>query len=243
MQKISILMYHQVGVFKNPRAHRATFCHVKRFRAQMFYLHHFGYRVVPLEKAVQGLFGGERLGRHSVVLTFDDGYQNVYDFALPVLQRYGFPATVFLVSGLVGGTARWLADDGRESPDLLNASGILDLRKKNITFGSHTMSHPRLTRLDPVGRDEELRRSKVELEALLGQKIHYFCYPYGDFNDGVAAAVKEAGYQAALTCIRGSATSSDDPFILPRKAISFGDSLAGFFWKLHMKHKKKHASL
>jgi peptidoglycan/xylan/chitin deacetylase (PgdA/CDA1 family) len=144
---------------------------------------------------------------------------------------------------LVGGTAKWLADDGRESPDLLNASGIIELSKKNITFGSHTMSHPRLTRLDPVRRDEEVRRSKLELETLLGEKIDYFCYPYGDFDDGAAAAVKEAGYQAALTCIRGSATSADDPFVLPRKAISFGDSLVGFFWKLHMKHKKKYAAL
>jgi peptidoglycan/xylan/chitin deacetylase (PgdA/CDA1 family) len=232
-------MYHQVGTFARPTAHRATFCHVQRFAAQMAYLNRLGYAVISLDHALDGLFGHRSLPRHAVVLTFDDGYQNFRDHALEVLQQYGFHATVFLVSGLLGRHSQWLADDGRVACRLMDRTTIHELQAGNLTFGSHTLSHPSLTRISPQQRTEEIFRSKADLEDLLGEEVKYFCYPNGDFDDNVVATVREAGYMAALTCVRGSATASDDIFTLPRKAISFGDSLMGFFWKLHMKHKKK----
>jgi peptidoglycan/xylan/chitin deacetylase (PgdA/CDA1 family) len=239
MKRVSILMYHQVGKFSRPRAHRATFCHIRRFKAQMAYLDRFGYTVMGLQDALDGLFGNGPVPRKAVVLTFDDGCQNFRDYAFPVLQQHGFPATVFLVSGLLGKNAQWLADRGRAAPRLMDRAAIRQLRGENITFGSHSLSHPSLTRISPLQQTEEIVRSKADLEDLLGEGIRYFCYPNGDFDDDVAAMVRKAGYTAALTCIRGSATPSDNVFALPRKAISYGDSLVGYFWKLHMKHKKK----
>ena len=232
-------MYHQVGEFARPSAHRAGFCHVRRFKAQMGYLHRFGYKVISLEQALGALFGKRPLPRKAIVLTFDDGCQNFQDYALPILQQYDFPATVFLVTGLLGKNAQWLADQGRPAPTLMGTDTILELRGKNITFGSHTVSHPSLTTISSLQKTEEIVRSKADLEALLGEDILYFCYPNGDFDDEVIATVQKAGYKAGLSCIRGSATPSDDIFVLPRKAISYGDSLIGYFWKLHMKHKKK----
>jgi len=241
MLKVSILMYHQIGVFERPRNHRATFCHIKRFRAQMAYLKLFRYKVLSLEEALNALYSDSRLNgpSHAVVLTFDDGYQNFADYALPVLKQYGYPATVFLVSGLLGKRARWLADDGRYAPRLLDIDTVLALKDYNVTFGSHTVTHPRLSKLDPSALEQEIKGSKSYLESLLGQEIPYFCYPSGIYDEAVVAKVREAGYKAALTCDRGAATRFDDPLLLPRKAISFGDSLIGYFWKLHMKHKKK----
>jgi peptidoglycan/xylan/chitin deacetylase (PgdA/CDA1 family) len=233
-------MYHQVGEFRSPKAHRATFCHVRRFKAQMAYLARFNYKVISLQEALDGLFGNRPLSvSHCVALTFDDGYQNFRDHAFPVLQRHGFPATVFLAVGLLNGNARWLADEGREAPKLLDRESLGEMRVCNVTFGSHTLTHPFLTRVGPARRREEISASKTMLEDLLGEEIRHFCYPDGDFNAAVVDEVGRAGYTAALTCIRGSATSADNPLILPRKAISFGDSLIGYFWKLHMKHKKK----
>jgi peptidoglycan/xylan/chitin deacetylase (PgdA/CDA1 family) len=239
MKKVSILMYHQVGEFPRPAAHRATFCHIRRFTAQMAYIHRLGYAVISLRDALAGLFGHRSLPRHAVVLTFDDGYQNFRDHAFNVLRRYGFPATVFLVSGLLGKNTRWLADDGRVAYKLMDRNTIRQLQRENLTFGSHTLSHPKLTRVSPQRRTDEIFRSKADLEDLLGEEVKYFSYPDGDFDDDVVATVREAGYKAAVSCVRGSATASDNLFALPRKAISFGDSLVGFFWKLHMKHKKK----
>lgn len=239
MKKVSILMYHQVGEFARPSAHRATFCHIRRFRSQMAYLHRFGYKVISLEDALDGLFGNGSLPGHAVVITFDDGYQNFRDYAFPVLRQYGFPATVFLVSGLLGKNAQWLADEGRAAPRLMAPATIRELRTQNITFGSHTFSHPSLVRINRGRRTEEIVRSKADLEDLLGEETKYFCYPNGDFDDAVVATVQKAGYRAALTCVRANATASDNIFILPRKAISYGDSLIGYFWKLHIKSKKK----
>ena len=239
MPKISILMYHQVGEFERPESHRATFCHIRRFKAQMAYLYRFGYRVISLQAALDGLFGHGDLPRHSIVLTFDDGYDNFNQNAFPVLARFGFPATVFLVSELLGRKAEWLADDGRHAPSLMDKITIRKLRLNNITFGSHTLTHPFLTRIDRARQASEIADSKSVLEDVLGEEVEFFCYPAGDYNEEVVKLAREAGYQAGLTCDRGAATSNEDPLTLPRKAISFGDSLVGYFWKLHMKHKKK----
>lgn len=232
-------MYHQVGIFPPPDAHRATYCHIRRFRAQMFYLHAFGYKVISLPAALEGLSGKRSLPRHSVVLTFDDGYENFREYAFPLLKRYRFPATVFLVAGLLGKNAKWLEDDGRFGAPLMDRESILELRAHNVTFGSHTLTHPLLTHIDRGRQKREIADSKSALENLLNEKVRYFCYPSGDYDESVIDAVKTAGYEAALTCDRGSASPADNPLTLPRKAISFGDSLAGYFWKLHMKNKRK----
>lgn len=240
MPNISILMYHQIGEFARPSTHRSTYCHIKRFKAQMAYLHSLHYNVLGLEEAVNGLFKGKPLlPHHSVVLTFDDGYQDFKEYAFPILQHYGFPATVFLVSSLLGLTAKWLSDKGRHAPALMDPATIMELRSNNIAFGSHTATHPMLTQIDRSRQRREIRESKFALENLVNEEIKYFCYPNGDYDDGVVDCTREAGYKAALTCDRGAATPIENPFVLPRKAISFGDSLIGYFWKLHMKHKKK----
>lgn len=232
-------MYHQIGEFQRPTAHRAGYCHVRQFRAQMSYLKRFGYHVISLEAALDGLFDNASILPRSVVLTFDDGYQNFADHAFPVLQAHGFPATVYMITGLIGDRARWLAEDGRHAPDMLDGPAIRNLADHGITFGSHTVNHPRLSRLQPAQVRAELTQSKAQLEDVLGKPVDHFCYPYGDYNPATRGAVIDAGYQSALTCIRGAANTADNRFEIPRKAISFGDNLIGYFWKLHMKHRRK----
>jgi len=145
-----------------------------------------------------------------------------------------------VVSALTGQPASWFAADGRATPTIMDAETIRALRRQNVTFGPHTLSHPRLSRLADGQIIEEVEQSKAQMEALLGEPMDYFCYPYGDFDERVAAAVRGAGFRGALSCIRGSAVPGrEDPFELPRKAISYGDSLPGFWWKLHVKNRKK----
>ena len=106
---ISILMYHQVGDFPRMDAHRSTYCHYRRFAAQMAYLHRFGYHVLRLGDALDALRGARPIPPRAVVLTFDDGYENFYEHAYPALARYGFPAMVYLLSGFIGQDATWFA--------------------------------------------------------------------------------------------------------------------------------------
>lgn len=244
MTRISILMYHQVGDFPGRyRSHGSTYCHYRTFRRQMAWLARWGYQVISLEQACAIIQGQQKGPRHAVVLTFDDAYQSFFQYALPQLRRYGFPATVFVVTGGVGGSARWLLVDGRFAPPLMDAATLRRLPGYGISLGAHTCSHPRLTRLPAAQAIAEISRSKQQLEQLLQRPIAHFCYPYGDYNAALVSHVRAAGFEAALSCRRGSAQPGDDLWQLPRKAISHGDSVAGFWWKLHMKHAPKTQAL
>jgi len=235
---ISILMYHQVGPFASPSSHRAGYCHVRRFAVQMAYLKRLGYAVIPLDDAVAGLFDGAPLPRRAVVLTFDDGYQNFAEHAAPILRRHGFPATVFLVAERIGQAAEWLGD-GQVKAALMDAETIRGLSAQGVTFGSHTLTHPRLSRLDAAAQRREIQDSRSRLEDTLGLAVTHFCYPYGDYDERSRDMVADAGYLSGLTCIRGAGNRADNRWEIPRKAISYGDSLAGYVWKLHMKHERK----
>ncbi len=236
--RISVLMYHQVGKFKVPKTHRSGYCDVGRFRTQMAWLKYAGYQVISLSDAYDALFGNRVLTRRSVVLSFDDGYENFADHALPIMTEFGYPSVLFAVSGLLGHRAEWLTGD-REKPLLLSGGRLRELRSSKVEIGSHTINHPRLSRLQPEQVWHEVADSKSALENVLGEPVKFFAYPYGDYNPSVRDAVEKAGYLAALTCSRGPANTAPNAYEIPRKAISYGDSLMGFLWKLAFKNKRK----
>lgn len=233
---ISILMYHQVGDFAPMRAHRSTYCHYRRFQQQMGFLRRFRCNVLSLDEALACLYGGQPVPPRAVVLTFDDGYENFYEYAWPVLQHHGFPSMVYLLSGLLGEPSRWFGRDGRETPPLMGRDRILQLRDLGVDFGSHGVSHAKLAEVDARTVQQEVTRSKAQLEELLGEEVRHFCYPYGSHDRTALEAVRAAGYASAVTCLRAAATPEFDPLLLPRKAISYGDNLVGYFWKLAMKN-------
>ncbi|MEJ2577278.1 MAG: polysaccharide deacetylase family protein [Gammaproteobacteria bacterium] len=236
---INILMYHQVGDFAPMAAHRSTYCHYRRFAAQMAYLAHARYHVLSMTEVLACVAGRRPIPPRAVALTFDDGYENFYEYAYPELARHGFPAMVYLIADLVGQPASWFAADGRKTPPLMDAARIRQLRAAGIDFGSHGATHLKLAEQDDATIVEEVTRSKAQLEDLLGEPIQHFCYPYGSYDLRALEAVTTAGYTGATTCVRAPARPGDDPLALPRKAISFGDNLAGVIWKLHAKNTPK----
>lgn len=235
--KISILMYHQVGDFDlKIKNHRATYCHYKRFAAQMAWLKRWDYNVISLDEAATAIAENKSLPKHSVVLTFDDGYENFYEYAWPILQKHNFPSTVYIVSSLLGKTANWLAKDKHPTPPLMNIDRIRQLNKETIVnFGSHSANHNRLAELPLKEAETEILQSKTSLESMLDQPVQDLCYPYGSYNEDVINISRAAGYKTAVTCQRSKADKNSDLLALPRKAISLGDDLAGFWWKVHMK--------
>jgi len=241
MNTIQILMYHQVGDFKPMKSHRATYCDYRRFQRQMAWLKHGGYDVISMTDALACLSGSRPLNRKSVVLTFDDAYENFYEYALPVLQQHRFPAMVYAISRLLGKRADWLLADGHVAPPLMDASRLRELASLGIEVGSHSATHVRLAEQSPQRVREEVFRSKSELEDSLGRPVAHFCYPYGSHDIRVIECVAEAGYLSATTCERAGVTLADDPLSLPRKAVAFGDSLLGVWWKMHMKNVPKRA--
>jgi peptidoglycan/xylan/chitin deacetylase (PgdA/CDA1 family) len=239
LNKIQILMYHQVGNFAPMQTHRATYCDHRRFALQMRYLKMAGYRVISMRDAVQALQGELPVPPKAVVLTFDDAYENFYEYALPHLHAHGFPATVYAISRMLGKNADWLASDGHHAAPLMSAARLRELLGLGIEIGSHSSSHVRLGGLAAARVREETIRSKMELEDALGSGVDHFCYPYGSHDRQAMEAVAEAGYRSATTCERAAAGPGNDLLALPRKAVAWGDSLLGVWWKMHMKNKPK----
>jgi len=240
---IQILMYHQVGAFPPMRSHRATYCDHRRFATQMRWLKLGGYTVLNMHDAMQCLRGQRPVPRRAVVLTFDDAYENFYDYALPHLQSHGFPAVVYAISGMLGRSAQWLAQDGHHPAPLMSAARLRELPSYGIEIGSHAASHVRLAGLPPALLRNEVTDSKRMLEDVLGRPVAHFCYPYGSHDLAAVLAVADAGYLTAVTCERATTTIADDLLTLPRKAVAWGDTLAGVWWKMHAKHAPKRPPL
>lgn len=238
MSGISILMYHQVGPFERPDKHRASYCHVDRFRAQMRMLATVGVPVISLDDAAAMLRGDKALKR-SVVLTFDDGCRNFREHALPILERHEFPATVYAIAGMAGGRADWLAAAGHAAAPLMTWSELRDIQSRGVCIGSHSLNHVKLGDLTVDEQRRQMVESRKILQDELGHAVPHMCYPYGSHTLDTITIAAEAGYETGVTCQRGAATPHDDPMSLPRKAISYGDTFAGVWWKVFMKDAPK----
>jgi len=149
-----------------------------------------------------------------------DDYLNGF----PVLQEYGFPATVFLATGFIGGEFQ----GGR----MLAWPEIHEMSRHGIAFGSHSISHPFLTRVPLEVAKGEIRESKLVLEEVLGQEVAFFCYPFGDFNGEIKAMVRECGYLGACTIFPGANGPLADMFSLKTTDIGPKDTLFDFEKKL-----------
>lgn len=244
---INILMYHQVGPFEQlegaMQAHRSTYCRVDRFAAQMAFLARCGYTVLSMDQVLACVRGEAPIPPRAVALTFDDGYENFAEHAWPILRRHGFPAMVYLIAGLLGQPSAWFARDKRPTPPLMSAARIRELRTEGCDFGGHSVNHVRLAEQDDATVIREIRDCRLSLEDALGEPMRHFCYPFGSHDMRAVEACAEAGWLSATTCERAPATPADDPLTLPRKAIAWGDSLPGVWWKMHVKNRPKRALL
>jgi peptidoglycan/xylan/chitin deacetylase (PgdA/CDA1 family) len=239
MSGISILMYHQVGRFPPMKTHRAVYCDVGRFRLQMRTLRALRVPVLSMSETVACLRGQAPMPNRAVTLTFDDGCENFYENALPVLEEFGLPAIVYAITELAGGPATWLAADGHPTPPLMNFERLREIASRGIEVGSHGARHVRLEGLPPEALRAEVAGSRERLQDELGQRVQHFCYPYGSHDLAAVEAAADAGYESGVTCQRAAATPAFDLLALPRKAISYGDDIVGFLWKLYAKDAPK----
>ena len=190
-----ILMYHGVGgVSEDPFD---LFVSSERFAQQMQALRLLGLRGVSLGQLGDAVTRCDADGL--VGLTFDDGYRDVLSSAAPILERYGFTATMFAVSSLVGGENVWDPPPRRQ---LMSESDLRDLIARGWEIGSHSLTHPRLTELDAEGLRHEVSASRTRLSDVLGVEPRCFCYPYGSADGDTVGAVRDAGYAYACAVVR-----------------------------------------
>lgn len=216
---LPILMYHNIA--RAPRklpVYRSLYVSPGTFSRQMWLLHRLGYTGLSMSAAMPYL-RGERQGR-VVVITLDDGYADNLDAALPLLQKFGFSATVYMVSGAIGQFNAWDAERLAIRKRLMTAPELRQWSEGGMEVGAHTRNHPRLTRCDDAALQDEVRGSRMELEDVTGVAVTQFCYPYGDVDDRVVAATRAAGYVAATTTRRGRAVPGADLWRLPRVQVA-----------------------
>jgi peptidoglycan/xylan/chitin deacetylase (PgdA/CDA1 family) len=229
--QVPILMYHDVA--STPAAGFAFYTvSPDSFRAQMRFLAWAGYTAVSLDALAGSPLAQDLLPERPVVITFDDGFRSCIENAVPVLARYGFTATFFIVAGLVGDRSRWLRETLRDDLPLADWRLLRRLVENGFECGAHSMSHPHLPSLSPDACRAELAESKRVLEERLGREVPHAAYPYGDFTPGVRAVAAEVGYRTACAVRGGFSGPDDDRFALRRIAVGGGESLVDFVWRL-----------
>ena len=216
-----LLYYHRVA----PDADPDTGPVPEVFDRQMGLLKSLGFKGVSLKEA---LSASREESAGMIGITFDDGYRDNYDWAVPILEKYAFRGTIFCVTGVMGQKTAW-ADDPRWMGHLLmTPAEARDLAKRGFEIAAHSRTHPDLTTLSEESLEDEVAGSRKELEDLLGAPVETFCYPYGFYDDRTKEAARKAGYLAARSTRRMTPGKREDRFDLPARSVSGEMSLPRF---------------
>jgi glycosyltransferase involved in cell wall biosynthesis/peptidoglycan/xylan/chitin deacetylase (PgdA/CDA1 family) len=226
---IPILMYH---AFSDDGGGSRYIQTKRSFARQMRWLRLLRYKVVPLEELAEAIHSGRQLPRKAVVLTVDDGYEDNLDIARPILQQQSLPATIFLVSRLLGRSNEWSDGGATAGRPLFSVEQARQAQGNGLEFGAHTRHHRRLPDVDDAAVREEVEGSREDLESLLERPVRTFAYPYGGIDDRAMAAAKGAGFEIALSVDNRRATIADDTMRVPRIEICGTDSLPRFLRKV-----------
>ncbi len=231
---VIVLMYHRVN---DSLPANDLVVPVEVFRRQMRYLKEH-CEVIDTKELIQGfnvstfqgIKGAPKTKKPAVVITFDDGYRDNYLNAYPILKELGLPATIFLITGMIGTDKKRPRYDKMPSPDMMNWQEVDEMVNHGISFGPHTKSHPHLSQLSYAEQRKEIEDSVNDLGRRVTSKI--FCYPYGDYNRDTLKILRELGIKIAFTVKPGINNDKIDSLELRRTEISGLDSIFDFRKKL-----------
>jgi peptidoglycan/xylan/chitin deacetylase (PgdA/CDA1 family) len=208
---VPVLMYHKIAA-PPPRARlKGLYVRPERFASQLSELHQAGFVSCRPGESRDGNGPARRMA-----LTFDDGFRNVWEHALQPLAAHGFSAIQFLVANFIGRLNQWEIREGEVREPLMDAAQVRDWLSAGHRIGSHSLSHPYLTRLSMRDAREEIVTSRKKLEDTFGVAVEDFCYPYGNWNETVRELVIEAGYRTACAADYGVNSPDISPFSLRR---------------------------
>jgi len=223
--RVPILMYHSISdnLFGMSHPYYQINTSPEVFAHQMRWLRNRGFRSIDLCELIQKFASQENLDK-TVVITFDDGYRDFLDGALPTLKQCGFSATIFLATDRI-----------QELPTRLNGAEYLtwrdvrELRREGMCFGSHTVTHPDMRSLGPEQIEYELGYSKEVIEQKLGEPVNSFAYPFAfpeedhNFTRFLQDALETQGFLNGVTTILGRASRQSSPYFLPRLPVNHAD--------------------
>ena len=208
---VPILMYHRVDYVTSstPAATKALTVSPEDFGRQMHWLKRHGYHSITQRSLFSALMCGGQLPRKPLVVTFDDGYRDVYRYASPVIDRLGMRAISYLITERISG----------DDPSFLKWKQVRLFEKRGVEIGSHTVSHASLTSLSDAAALAELTRSRKKLESKLGHRVPWLAYPYGHYDSRIESLARKAGYRLAVTTDWGTLQSARRPLALKRLRI------------------------
>lgn len=212
-------MYHSIESIPKSTVMKSLYVPPKKFKFQMFLLKLLGFKGLSL-KDLKPYLDGEKQGK-VVGITFDDGYQNNLTYAAPILKRFGFSATCYIVSGNIGSSNTWDLKEKIMQKALMTENEINQWLELGFDIGAHTKTHPDLTCVSDEQALIEINDCKIELEEKFNVTINDFCYPFGRFNDFVLNVLKGSDYATATTMQRGRVNVNSNKYLLPRIPVNY----------------------
>ncbi|HXM94081.1 MAG TPA: polysaccharide deacetylase family protein [Candidatus Dormibacteraeota bacterium] len=222
-----ILVYHSIStnLFGLSHPYYQINTSPEIFSTQMRWLRNAGYHSVDLPEMVDGLSNAQDMSKR-VVITFDDGYRDVFTHGLPIMKQCGLTATIFLATDRIHETPMRF-----EGVDYLTWQDVRELHKEGMSFGSHTVTHPDLRSMEPEQIDYELGYSKEVIEQKLGVAVESFSYPFPfpeedrDFARFLGDTLENHGFKNGVSNIIGRAHRDSNPYFLPRLGVNSWDNL------------------
>jgi peptidoglycan/xylan/chitin deacetylase (PgdA/CDA1 family) len=227
--RVPVLCYHRVEVPPDGAVYDGNFVEPTLFASHMHMLASLGCAGVTVGALARWQRGEQSLPPRAVAITFDDAYQSVHDFALPILASHGWYGSVYVVSSQLGGTNAW--DTGAPRAALMDTPTLRAMAAAGHEIGSHSRRHRRIRGLDDATARDELRGSREELEAALGAPVESFAFPYGSHDAQALANVRAAGYRSSVTLKRWANGRRTNPLRLGR--VGVGGPLPA--WQLRLK--------
>jgi peptidoglycan/xylan/chitin deacetylase (PgdA/CDA1 family) len=188
----------------------------------MAWLAENGYTAITLQELLYHLTLGWPLPEKPIILTFDDGYTDAYNNAFPILRKYGFTGTFFIITDHVT----------FGNPNHATWDQIIEMHNAGMDIQSHSRSHPDLRGQPESELLWQILGSKEAIEARIDKEVHFFCYPSGRYDANTIRALKDYGYWAAVTTEYGATNATENPFTLKRIRIRWTDSLESFIDKV-----------
>jgi peptidoglycan/xylan/chitin deacetylase (PgdA/CDA1 family) len=227
---IPVLMYHKVPIEPIKSKHQ-IYVTQSVFEKQLKSLKARGFTGITFadyDKYRTGVLPANKLPKKPIILTFDDGYEDNYRNAFPLLKKYGFKAVIYALGDNAITYNTWDVPNGEPRQALMDNVMRLEMQQWGIEFGSHTLSHADLTAVSKEQAEEEIRQSKLNLEKDLGQAVISFANPYGNTNEAIKTLIQQAGYKYAVATDTGPLHLEDDLFQIFRVAIFPNDVGARF---------------
>lgn len=227
---IPVIMYHKVVNDESEGGVHGTYITAEKFDKHMKYLKENNYEPITFKELLKLNYRNRfNNGKKYIILTFDDGYEDNYKIAFPILKKYQFKCIIYLVSHL--NYNKWdveVPENPEKEFALMSWDMIKEMQEYGIEFGGHTMTHQKLAHIPFEQAKEEITKSTEFLEEKLGEKLVCFAYPYGDLNEEVKEFVRECGYSFAVATDSGDLSFSEDLFQIRRIGIFPTNNMLSF---------------